>query len=43
MSEFSTLSTDQQTIDVYILDSHGQMIQKTFSFNNESLDKEEDI
>ena len=40
---YKSLSTDQQTIDVYIVDSHGQMIQKTFSFNNESLDKEEDV
>ena len=32
----------QQTIDVYIVDSFGQMIQKTFSFNNESQDKEEE-
>lgn len=34
------MSTDQQTIDIYIVDSHGQTIQKTFSFNNESQDKE---
>ena len=39
---YKSLSTDQQTIDIYIVDSHGQMIQKTFSFNNESPDKEED-
>lgn len=39
---YKSLSTEQQVIEVYIVDSHGQMIQKTFSFNNESLDKEED-
>ena len=37
---YKSLSNEQQVIDVYIVDSHGQMIQKTFSFNNESLDKE---
>ena len=38
---YKSLSTEQQVLDVYIVDSHGQMIQKTFSFNNESQDKEE--
>lgn len=38
---YKSLSTDQQTIDVYVVDSHGQAIQKSFSFNNESQDKEE--
>lgn len=37
---YKSLSTDQQTIDIYIIDSHGQIIQKSFSFNNEK--KEED-
>lgn len=37
---YKSMSTDQQTIDIYIVDSHGQTIQKTFSFNNESQDKE---
>ena len=32
--------TDQQIIDVYIQDSFGQVIQKTFSFQNESLKEE---
>jgi len=36
------MSTDQQTIDIYVVDSFGQMIQKSFSFNNESQDKEEE-
>lgn len=37
---YKSMSTDQQTIDIYIVDSHGQTIQKTFSFNNESQDNE---
>ena len=37
---YKSLSTDQQTIDVYVVDSHGQAIQKSISFNNESQDKE---
>lgn len=40
---YKSLSTDQQTIDVYVVDSHGQAIQKSFSFNNESQDKEEEV
>lgn len=39
---YKSLSTDQQTITVYIVDSHGQTIQKTFSFNNENQDKGEE-
>lgn len=39
---YKSLSTDQQTINVYIVDSHGQTIQKTFSFNNENQDKGEE-
>lgn len=39
---YKSLSTDQQTIDIYILDSHGQSIQKTFSFNNENQNKEDE-
>lgn len=39
---YKSMSTDQQTINIYIVDSHGQTIQKTFSFNNESQDKEEE-
>ena len=39
---YKSMSTDQQTIDVYIVDSFGQVVQKSFSFNNESQDKEEE-
>lgn len=39
---YKSLSTDQQTIDIYVVDSHGQSIQKTFSFNNESQNKEDE-
>lgn len=39
---YKSLSTDQQTIDIYIVDSHGQSIQKTFNFNNESQNKEDE-
>lgn len=38
---YKSLSTDQQTIDIYIIDSHGQMIQKSFSFNNEKKEETE--
>lgn len=36
---YTSLCSDQQVIDVYIEDNHGQVIQKTFSFQN---DKEEE-
>lgn len=36
---YTSFCTDQQVIDVYIEDSFGQVIQKTFSFQN---DKGED-
>lgn len=36
---YTSHCTDQQVIDVYIEDNHGQMVQKTFSFQN---DKGED-
>lgn len=39
---YKSLSTDQQTIDIYVVDSHGQSIQKTFSFNNESQNEEDE-
>lgn len=32
---YTSLSTDRQTIDVYVEDSFGQTKQLTFSFNNE--------
>lgn len=40
---YTSRCTDQQTIDVYIQDSFGQVVQKTFSFQNnrgEDEDKE---
>lgn len=37
---YKSLSTDQQTIDIYILDSHNQVIQKTLTFNNEKEEEE---
>lgn len=36
---YTSHCTDQQVIDVYIEDNHGQVVQKTFSFQN---DKGED-
>lgn len=39
---YTSRCTDQQVIDVYIQDSFGQVIQKTFSFQNESAETEED-
>lgn len=33
---YSSASTDQQKIDVYIEDSFGQVVQITFAFNNEN-------
>ncbi len=38
---YTSHCTDQQVIDVYIVDSFGQVIQKTFSFQNDS--GEEDV
>ena len=38
---YTSRSTDQQTIDVYIEDSFGQTIEKSFSFSNESKEKDE--
>ena len=34
---YTSRCTDQQTIDVYIEDNFGQVVQKTFSFQNESI------
>lgn len=39
---YKSLSTDQQKIDIYIQDSFNQVVQKSFAFNNETEDKEED-
>ena len=33
---YTSASTDQQTIDIYIIDSFVQMQQLSFSFNNDS-------
>ena len=38
---YTSHCTDQQVIDVYIEDNHGQMVQKTFSFQNDRGDEEE--
>ena len=37
---YTSTSTDQQTIDIYIIDSFGQMQQVSFSFNNDSSEDE---
>ncbi|GHV48297.1 conjugal transfer protein [Bacteroidia bacterium] len=37
---YTSRCTDQQTIDVYIEDDAGQVIQKTFSFQNERVEEE---
>ena len=37
---YTSASTDQQTIDIYIIDSFGQMQQVSFSFNNDSNEEE---
>ncbi len=39
---YTSLCTDQQTIDVYIEDNFGQVVQKTFAFQNEGTDEEKD-
>ena len=36
---YTSASTDQQTIDIYIIDSFGQMQQLTLSFNNDSSEE----
>ena len=38
---YTSASTDQQTIDIYVIDSFGQVQQLSFSFNNDSNDKED--
>lgn len=38
---YTSLSTDQQAIDIYFEDSHGQLAQLSFSFTHESTQKEE--
>ena len=39
---YRSFGTDQQKIDIYILDSFGQVVQKSFAFNNEADDEKED-
>ena len=36
---YTSLSTDRQTIDVYMEDSFGKVQQLTFSFNNEKAEE----
>lgn len=38
---YTSQCTDQQTIDIYIVDSFGQTVQKTFSWQNARADDEE--
>lgn len=38
---YTSHSTDQQVVDVYIEDSFGQVVQKTFSFQNDRGDEED--
>lgn len=38
---YTSTSTDQQQIDVYIEDSFGQVVQLTFAFNNEKEEQTE--
>ncbi|NYI51236.1 hypothetical protein F5613_003412 [Macellibacteroides fermentans] len=38
---YTSRSTDQQVIDVYIEDNFRQVVQRTFSWQNENGDKEE--
>ena len=39
---YRSFGTDEQKIDIYILDSFGQVVQKSFAFNNEAEDEKED-
>ena len=38
---YTSASTDQQTVDVYVEDSFQKLVQLTFSFNNDSSEEEE--
>jgi len=38
---YTSRSTDQEVIDVYIEDNFGQVVQKSFSFQNERTEDEE--
>jgi len=37
---YTSTSTDQQTIDIYVEDNFQQVVQLTFDFNNETEEKE---
>lgn len=37
---YTSASSDQQTIDIYVEDNFGQCVQLTFDFNNENEEKE---
>lgn len=39
---YTSRSSDQQKIDIYIEDNFGQVVQKSFSFTNESTPDEEE-
>jgi len=39
---YTSHCTDQQAIDVYVEDNFGQVVQKSFSFQNDSGDSEEE-
>ena len=38
---YTSLSDEQQTIDLYFLDNHGKLFELSFSFNNEDAEEEE--
>ncbi|MBB4038318.1 hypothetical protein GGR21_004250 [Dysgonomonas hofstadii] len=38
---YTSHCTDQQVIDVYLEDNHGQVVQKTFSFQNDKGEDED--
>lgn len=37
---YKSLCTDQQVVDIYIVDSFNQTVKKSFSFNNETEEEE---
>ena len=39
---YTSASTDQQTIDVYVEDNFGQVVQLTFDFNNETEESDDE-
>ena len=40
---YTSFCTDQQAIDIYIEDNFGQVVQKTFSFQNETETEESEV